>query len=180
MRYINIIINSGISSVLVQLIEALDIVNRNINIKINLLLTRWWRRDLEESTNLHLLLKKKNIDSEIKLSHDVFYLENIISQGDLTLSQNLHGMIMSIRKGVLTIPLDFNEPNSPNSIKIQSFARQINVEEYMIQGRVCPDVVGDAIVYFLENKEELLPKLRKTVDVLASERKKWLRGALTG
>lgn len=131
--WIGVIVNRLDESLFANLIVALDAVVRDRKMSLKLLLSRRWIGDFRATLRLSALLQNMGIPAKIVLPSSFEELNDEIECCDLVISENLHGLILSVRRGVPVIAVNNYNSDSPNGRKFIAFMRQIDSEEFVFK-----------------------------------------------
>lgn len=172
---VNIIITTSDEVVLKKICSSLLNSLNTRSTYINIIITRWWRSDLEASVKLHKLLSLHGLNSKIILTESAKEVEIIMRSAKFTMSQNLHGMIMSVRSSIPVIPLNLNAPGSPNDIKIKGFAEQIGISDFLINEKFKIQELDNSIKMLIQNYEATITSSSTKIHNLEANRLNWLR-----
>lgn len=100
-------------------------LSKEYDLKVIISVSQQWYYAMQIACKLYCLLKKKNCDVEMIIPSNVHHLQKLLSESELTISQNLHGLIMSYRAGTDIICLN-------NTRKFSSFIEQAQLGDYIL------------------------------------------------
>ncbi len=99
---------------------------------IKIILSRRWKRDFEVSLTFQRMLERYGQNSLIVIPESHKTLENELTNCDLVLSENLHGLILAARNLIPIVGINNYHEKTANYKKINSFLEQINTQELVI------------------------------------------------
>lgn len=100
-------------------------LSNEYDLKVIISVSQQWYYPIHIACKLYCLLRNKNCDVEMIVPTNVHHLQKLLSESELTISQNLHGLIMSYRAGTDIICLN-------NTRKFSSFMEEVQLGDYIL------------------------------------------------
>lgn len=119
-RTLTIIPFFGINNYFEEIVQLIKDINSIYHYEIIITVSQQWTQPIVFGKALNKILTEQNILSKFIYPHNVFELQEILTNSKIVLSQNLHGLIMSYRAGTKIVSLN-------NKRKFISFIDQINL-----------------------------------------------------
>lgn len=110
----------GINNHFKEIVQLIKDIKSIYHYEIVITISQQWTQPIVFGETLNKMLIDENIPSRFIYPKDVYELQTILTNSEIVLSQNLHGLIMSYRTGAKIISLN-------NKRKFISFIEQVNL-----------------------------------------------------
>ena len=101
-------------------------ITKESNCEIVITVSQLWENQCQTALSIFFYLQKINLNPQLLIPKNVFELQDIISQSQYVISQNLHGLILAYRSNCTVISLNSRR-------KFKSFMAAINASHRIIE-----------------------------------------------
>lgn len=101
-------------------------ITKESNCEIVITVSQLWENQYQTALSIFFYLQKINLNPQLLIPKNVFELQDIISQSQYVISQNLHGLILAYRSNCTVISLNSRR-------KFKSFMAAINASHRIIE-----------------------------------------------